>query len=285
MNQPTGFTLRHGRVVDVDPLAVIFNRAFPYETVHMLVAAYLVGGFLIASVYAVGLLRGRNDRYHRLGFLIPFTIAAVAAPVQLAVGDWAARSVYHDDPAKFAAIELVPRTRTHVPETIGGFLDARGRVQLGVRLPDVASLLSGYSPATRIRGLLRFPARDRTTPAQATVVHLAWDAMVGIGTALAALAAWFALAWWRRRDLPTTRWFLRAAAVAGGASIAALEAGWVVTEVGRQPWIVHGAMRVPAGATTNGGVWLTFVVVAAVYLIVAVATIAVIRTMRRKVEP
>jgi len=285
MNQPAGFTLRHGHVVHVETLDVIFNRAFGYETVHMLVAAYLVGGFLIASVYAVGMLRGRRDRYHRLGFLIPFTIAAIAAPVQLVVGDWAARSVFHDDPAKFAAIELVPRTGTHVPEVLGGVMDRQGHVKFGIKVPDVASLLSGYSVNTRIRGWKSFPANDRTTASQATTVHLAWDLMVGIGTALAALAAWFALAWWRRRDIPTTLWFLRAAALAGVASVVALEAGWVVTEVGRQPWIVHGYMRVPEAATTNGGVWVTFVVVAVVYTAVAAATIFVLRTMRRKTVP
>ena len=109
MNEPDGFTLNSsGEVVDVDPLKVIFNDAWPYEASHMLVAAYLVGGFLVASVYAVGMLKGRRDRYHRLGFLIPFTVAAVATPVQMLVGDTLARWVYNNEPTKFAAIELVP---------------------------------------------------------------------------------------------------------------------------------------------------------------------------------
>jgi cytochrome d ubiquinol oxidase subunit I len=283
MNQPAGFRLNAaGKVVHVDPLRVIFNRAFPYETVHMLVAAYLVGGFLIASVYAVAMLRGRRDRYHRLGFLIPFTIAAVTAPLQMVVGDFVARAVYHDDPTKFAAIELVGRTGAHVPETLGGYLDSRGRVHGGIRVPDVASLLSGYSVNTRIRGLRSVAPRNRPTYAQATVVHLAWDVMVGVGSALALLAVWFGITWWRRRALPRTPWFLRAAAVAGVASVVALEAGWVVTEVGRQPWIVHGFMRVPQGATTNSGVWVTFLVVLAVYSAVAVVTVLVLRSMARR---
>ena len=99
-----------GEVVDVDPLAVIFNDAMPLQALHMLVAAYLVGGFLVASVYAVGMLRGRRDRYHRLGFIIPFTVAAIATPIQMAVGDTLARWVYNNEPIKFAAIELVPKT-------------------------------------------------------------------------------------------------------------------------------------------------------------------------------
>jgi len=129
MNEPQGFTLNHaGKVVDVDPWKVIFNKAFPYEAAHMIVAAYLVGGFLIASVYAMGMLRGRRDRYHRLGFIIPFTVAAVTTPVQMAVGDSLARFVYNNEPAKFAAIELVPKTAKDVPETLLGHLNEDGTV-------------------------------------------------------------------------------------------------------------------------------------------------------------
>ena len=112
---------------------MIFNKAMPYEAAHMLVAAYLVGGFLIASVYAVGMLRGRRDRYHRLGFLIPFTVAAIAAPVQMVVGDTLARWVYNNEPEKFAAIELVPKTSSDVPETLFGHLNSQDQVTGGIR--------------------------------------------------------------------------------------------------------------------------------------------------------
>ena len=283
MNQPAGFTLNAaGKVVDVNPMKVIFNRAFPYETAHMLVAAYLVGGFMIASVYAVAMLRGRRDRYHRLGFLIAFTIAAVSAPLQMVVGDLVARAVFHDDPVKFAAIELVNTTGRNVPETLGGYIDDQGKVHAGIKIPGAASLLSGYSTNTRIKGLTSVPARDRPTYAQVNTIHLAWDVMVGIGSALAALSLWFGFVWWRKRDLPKTPWFLRAAAVAGVASVVALEAGWVVTEVGRQPWIVHRTMRVTDGATTDPGVWITFVVIVVVYAAVATATVLVLRSMARR---
>ena len=283
MNQPAGFKLNAaGKVVDVSPMKVIFNRAFPYETAHMLIAAYLVGGFLIASVYAVAMLRGRRDRYHRLGFLIAFTIAAVSAPLQMVVGDFVARAVFHDDPVKFAAIELVNTTGKNVPETLGGYLDDHGKLHLGIKIPGAASLLSGYSTTTKIKGLTSVPARDRPTYAQVGTIHLAWDVMIGIGSALAALAIWFGFVWWRKRDLPKTPWFLRAAAIAGVASVVALEAGWVVTEVGRQPWIVHRTMRVTDGATTDQGVWITFVVIVLVYTAVATATVLVLRSMARR---
>ena len=143
MNEPSGFTLNSaGKIVKVDPVAVIFNQAMPYEAAHMVVAAYLVGGFLIASVYAVGMLRGRRDRYHRLGFIIPFTVAAIATPVQMVVGDTLARWVYQNEPIKFAAIELVPKTKSDVPETLLGHLNSDGSVTGGIPIPGMASILS-----------------------------------------------------------------------------------------------------------------------------------------------
>src|SRR4051794_178689 len=111
MNAPEGFTFdSSGKVVGVDPWQVMFNSAMKLMSLHMAVAAYVVGGFLIASVYAVGMLRGRRDRYHRLGFMIPFSVAAVAIFIQMGVGDSLARWVYDNQPEKFAAIELVPQT-------------------------------------------------------------------------------------------------------------------------------------------------------------------------------
>ncbi len=287
MNHPGGFRLNDaGRVVDVDPIEVIFNRAMPLQSLHMLIAAYLVGGFVVASVYATAMLRGKRDHYHRLGFLIPFTVAAVAVPVQMVVGDQLARFVYNNEPRKFAAMELVPETSRNVPETIGGWLNEDGEVVGGIAIPGLASILSdpGQGTNTKIRGLESFPADERPTNRQATIVHWAWDVMIGIATALFLLAAWFAITWWRRRDLPRSRWFLRAAAVAGVASVVAMEAGWVVTEVGRQPWIVVDYMLVEDAATTNQGVWVLFLGIATVYVAVAITTVLVLRAMRRRFD-
>jgi cytochrome d ubiquinol oxidase subunit I len=279
MNQPAGFTLGpDGRVAQVQPLEVFFNNATGYEVAHMFVAAYMVTGFLVASVYAVRLLRSRRDRYTRLGFLIPFSVAAVATALQVAVGDIAARAVLHDQPAKFAAMELITRTGPNQPETIGGVL-VDGRVAWGLAIPDVASLLAGFSPATVIAGLDQV-ALDEQPPA--TIVHLAWDAMVGIGTLLVLLVAWFVIAWWRRRDLPANRWFLRFAAVAGIASIVAMEAGWIVTEVGRQPWIVYGFLRTSDAVTHAPGLQLSLVLTTTLYVLLGVATILVLVGMSRR---
>ena len=279
MNQPGGFTLVDGKVTDVEPLKVIFNDAFWYESIHMLLAAYLVAGFVVASVYAVAMLRGRTSRYHRLGFLIPFTVAAIAMPLQMFVGDLTARAVFKDQPLKFAAIELVPRTGDHVPETIGGFYIDGKVVGPRIAIPGLASLLSDYSTSTEITGFESVPERDRPP---VNVVHLAWDVMIGIATMLFALAAWFAFVWWRRRTIPKSRWFLRAAAVAGVASVVCMEAGWVVTEVGRQPWIVYEVQRTVDAVTRSDGIWIVFGVTFFVYALVIAATVLVLRSMARR---
>jgi cytochrome d ubiquinol oxidase subunit I len=285
MNSPQGFTLNSaGEIVDVDPLGVIFNDAMPLQAAHMLVAAYLVGGFLIASVYAVGMLRGRVDRYHRLGFAIAFTVAAVATPIQMAVGDSLARWVFNNQPTKFATIELVPTTGSDVPERLLGKLNDDGTVTGGIPIPGLASWLSDPSTgkATVITGLDAVPADTRPTVAETNIVHLSWDIMVGLGTLLFLLSVWYGAMWLFRRRLPTGTWFLRVAACAGVLAVVTMEAGWVVTEVGRQPWIVYNLMKVEAAATGNTGVWITFVAVFVLYAALGVTTILVLRSMSRR---
>jgi cytochrome d ubiquinol oxidase subunit I len=281
MNQPGGVTVRGGRVVAVDVWAVIFNGAFWYEALHMFLAAYIVAGLVVASVYAVGMLKGRRDRYHRLGFLIAFTTAAIVMPFQIFVGDVATREVFKHEPAKFAAIEALPHTSTHVPETLGGVL-SHGTVHGGIKIPDGASLLSGLRTNTRIEGLDGIPASVRPAPQLVDTVHLAFDVMVGTGFALLALSAWFAYAWWRRRDLPATRWFLRAAAAAGIVAVVSLECGWIVTEVGRQPWTVRGLLLTRDAVTRSGNVWAFFAGALIIYAAVGAAAILVLRRMRRR---
>ena len=279
MNQPAGFVLGpDGRVSEVDALAVIFNRATWYEVPHMLLAAYLVTGFLFASVYAVGMLRGQRDRYVRLGFAIPFVVAAIAAPIQVGVGDIAARAVFTDQPAKFAAMELIVRSGPNQPVTIGGIL-VGDQVVGGLTIPNLGSILAGFSPDTPITGFDAIPI-DQRPPA--TIVHLAWDAMVGIGTALVLLGLWGLLLRVRHRDHAEARWFLRAAALAGIGSIVALEAGWIVTEVGRQPWVVYLVLRTSDAVTQSGGVRATFSAVIVLYSLLGIATLVVLRTMTRR---
>jgi cytochrome d ubiquinol oxidase subunit I len=256
----------------------------PLMAAHMVVAAYVVGGFLVASVYAFALMRGWRDRYHRLGFLIPFTVAAIATPVQMGVGDSLTRWVYNNQPEKFAAIELVPKTASDVPETLLGKLNSEGKVTGGIAIPGLASWLSDPSTGTStvVQGLDTVPEDERPTVRQVNTVHLAWDEMVGLGTLLFLLSVWYGLCWIFRHDMPQSRLFLRIASLAGVAAILVMEAGWVVSEVGRQPWIVYNEMKVEDAATTNSGVWVTFIVVTVLYLGLAFTTIAILRRMSRK---
>jgi cytochrome bd ubiquinol oxidase subunit I len=285
MNAPEGVTLDSaGKVVAVDPMGVIFNSAMPLMAAHMVVAAYLVGGFLVASVYATGMLRGRRDRYHRLAFAIAFSVAAVATPVQMGVGDALARWVFTEQPGKFAAIEMVPQTSTDVPEVLLGHLNPQYQVVGGIPIPGLASILSdpATGTATRVQGLDAIPLDDRPTPGEVNVTHLAWDVMVGLGTLLFLLTLWYWASWVFRRRMPQSRWFLRLAAGAGVVSVVTLEAGWTVSEVGRQPWIVYEKMKVVDAATANTGIWVTFVGVTVLYLGLGVTLLLVLRMMSHR---
>jgi cytochrome d ubiquinol oxidase subunit I len=282
MNQPTGFELEGGRVVAVDPWAAMFNRATPAQTVHMILAAFMVAGFLMASVYAVAMLRGRNDRYRRLGFLLPFAVAAVITPVQIGVGDWIAKVVAANQPVKLAAMEGVFTTQTGAPLHVGGVV-VDGEMRYAVEIPYGLSLLAHWDPEAEILGLDDVPADERPP---VNITHLAFQLMVAMGFFLLALSAWMALAWRRHRDLPRSPWFLRAAAVSGPAAVLALEGGWVTTEVGRQPWIVYGIERTADAVNPAPGLVYGFVVVSAVYLALTVATVYVLRLLaRRRLEP
>jgi cytochrome d ubiquinol oxidase subunit I len=279
MNRPQGFTLdAAGKVVETDPLRVLFNPAWSYEVPHMLLAAYMVAGFLVASVYAVGMLRGRRDRLHRLGMLIPLTIALIATPVQIYFGDTAARAVADDQPAKFAGFECIQKTGTDQTEYVGGICTSSG-VKGAIGIPGLDSLLVGFSTDTKVTGLEGIPSDER--PPANTLLHLSFDAMVGIGTALLALGLWLGAVWWRRRDIPATAWFLRAVAISGAAAVVALWCGWIVTEVGRQPWIVQGFMRTSESVTEAKGIWFVFGAVIVLYAGLGTGAILVLRTLSR----
>jgi cytochrome d ubiquinol oxidase subunit I len=273
MNTPGGVTIdATGQLVNVDALAALFTRALPYEFWHFVIAIYLTAGFFVASIYALAWLRGRRDHYQRLAFAVPFTIAALLAPVEVVVGDLSARGLVTDQPSKFAAIEINWKTQSHNPEIIGGLLDDSGKVVWGIAIPSLDSILVGYSPDAVVPGLTSFPADSRPTIVEANITHLAFDLMVGLGSAGAALSAWYFIVLIRRRDLPRSRWFYRASALAGIGAYAAVESGWVTTEVGRQPWIVYDAMRV-SDAVTNAPaayVWTMLSVLIVVYAAIAI---------------
>jgi cytochrome bd ubiquinol oxidase subunit I len=277
MQQPTGFDEANGRIISVDPLAAMFNPATPPQTVHMILAAFMVSGFGMAGVYAYAMLRGRRDRYHRLGFLVPFTVAAAITPVQIVVGDWAAHFVATNQPVKLAAMEGIFETQRGAPLHIGG-VAIDGHMQYALEIPNGLSLLAHFDPQAEIMGLNAVSAADRPP---VNVVHTAFQVMVGAGFALLALSVWLALMWMRHRDLPRTPWFLRAGMVSGLLAVLALEAGWVVTEVGRQPWIVFGVLRTSEAVNPAPGLIYGFIAVCLVYLVLTIATAYVLRRLSR----
>jgi cytochrome d ubiquinol oxidase subunit I len=230
------------------------------------------------------MLRGRRDRYHRLGFVIGFTVAALATPVQMGIGDGLARWVFVDEPGKFASIEMVPQTSSDVPEVLFGHLDSSYHEVGGLPIPGLASILSDPKTGTStvVQGLNTIPTDDRPTTTEVNVTHLAWDVMVGLGTLLFLLTLWYWASWIFRRRMPENRWFLRAAAAAGVLSVVTLEAGWTVSEVGRQPWIVYQKMKVEDAATANTGVWVTFLLVVLLYAGLGTTAVLVLRGMSRR---
>ncbi|WP_405487343.1 cytochrome ubiquinol oxidase subunit I [Streptomyces sp. NBC_00096] len=285
MNTPRGFSLdAGGNPVDIDVRKAIFTPIFGPEYWHFVAGVVLTAGYVVAGVYAVGWLRGRRDHYHRLGFTVPFTVAAILTPVQFVLGDSIARSVFQEQPVKFAATELVWKTATHQPEYLFGRLHEDGTVSGGLKFPQLDSILAGFSPDTRVTGLSSVPASDRPTATQATIAHWAFDIMVSIGSVLLLLALWYGWCWLRRRDLPGSPWFFRCAAVAGVACLVTVECGWITAEVGRQPWIVYENMRVSEAVTDAraASLWTMLAIVIVVYALIFGTFLGVLLTMRTR---
>lgn len=278
MNAPTGFRLVDGKVTDVNPWRAMFNDAAFLQFAHMWVAAYMVVGFVVAGVYAVGRLRGRDDEHHRLGFRVPFAFASVAALVQPLIGHVLGLQIGGRQPAKLAAFELATTTESPSPLRIGGLL-VDGEVRWALSIPRLGSMIARNSFDAPVIGFDRIPA-DQRPPVNLT--HVAFQSMVGIGTLLAAGVALYWLLRWRRRDLSANRWFLRAVVVAGPLAVAAMELGWVATEVGRQPWTVYQVLRTTDAASASSGLWWSFAGVLVVYLGMTVGAFVVLRSMTRR---
>jgi cytochrome d ubiquinol oxidase subunit I len=278
MNHPGGFTLREGRVVNVHPWSALFgNTYFWHEWVHMYFAGYVVAGFLIASGYAWGFLRGRRGRYERTALTIALTAAAVAAPLQVVVGDWAAREVARAQPVKLAAMEGLGPTTSGAPEHLLGWYDGH-TVVYGIAIPRLLSLLAYHDADATVVGLDTVPPVDRPP---VNVVRYAFQAMVGIGTLLALLSLGYLYVRFRRGRLPRSRWFYRALVAAGPLSVVALIAGWVTTEVGRQSWIVYGVMRTADAVTGAHAIPIGYGTLVVVYLGLAAAVGWLLRRFSR----
>jgi cytochrome d ubiquinol oxidase subunit I len=276
MQHPSGFRLVGGRAVGVDPLKALFENSFLWhELIHMYVAGYMVTGFILAGAYALGRLRGRWGRYERTAFAIPLSIAAVASIAQAPIGDWAARDVASAEPIKLAAIEGLAKTTRGASEHLLGWY-VNGKVEFGIAIPKLLSLLAFHSPNATVRGL------DTVSPAlrpPVNVVRVAFQSMVGIGTLLLALSLVFVWVCLRRRRLPVARWFYGAVALAGPASVVALIAGWVVTEVGRQPWVVYDVMLTDQAVTGATGIPVAYGTLVLAYVLVGCGVVWVLRRL------
>jgi cytochrome d ubiquinol oxidase subunit I len=267
MNHPTGFRLSHGKAVDVHPLHALFvNSYFWPELIHMYLAGYMVTGFLVAGAYAFGRLRGRWGRYERVALAVPLTVAALASVAQVFVGDWSGRDVAAAQPTKLAAFEgLAHTTKGAAIHILGWYHD--GKVEYGIPVPRLLSLLAFHSANATVQGLDAVGPADRPP---VNVVRVAFQSMVGIGSLLVLLSVVYLVTRARTKRLPESRWFYSALVAAGPLSVIALICGWVVTEVGRQPWVVYHVMRTSQAVTGARGIPIGYLTLALVYLALAI---------------
>jgi cytochrome d ubiquinol oxidase subunit I len=278
MNVPTGFRIVDGEVTDVNPWRAMFNDAVWLQFAHMWVGAFMVVGFVVSGVYAAGMLRGRQDAHHRLGFRVPFAFASVAAIVQPAIGHVLGLFIADRQPAKLAAFELATTTESPSPLRLGGVL-VDGHVRGSLDIPLLGSVIARNSFTKPVQGLDTIPVEDRPP---VNITHLAFQSMVGLGTLLALTVALFWFARWRKRDLGGNTWFLRFVVIAGPLAVLALESGWVATEVGRQPWTVYGVLRTSDAAGSNSGLWWLFGATLVVYTGMTVGAVVVLRSMAQR---
>ena len=276
MNAPAGFTMLNGVVTGVDPIAAMFNKAAAAQVVHMTLAAFAATGFAVAGIHAFALLRGTPHRaFHRAALQIALIIGVPAALVQPLSGDWSARVVSRLQPMKLAAMEGHLKTGP-AALVIGGWPNTRTLALIGaIEIPGAMSLLLKGDAHASIPGLDAVSFADRPP---APIVHVAFQLMVACGLLMALLGAWSVIRAWRRwrghgLPLPDDRRFLRAVVVAAPLGFIALEAGWTVTEVGRQPWIIQGVMRTADAVTPMPGLFVTFALFTFLYIGLAVTVV------------
>lgn len=280
MNTPVGFQIAHGQVTGINPWQAIFNPSTPYETSHMLLAAYVATGFGVASVYAIQILRGKKEAYYRKGLILAMALGAIASPIQIFDGDLSARSLVDLQPAKLAAMEGVFHTEKGAPIRIGGIVDDKtGQVLYALEIPDGLSILARGDPNATIRGLDTYAPQDQPDP---FFVHPSFDGMVGSGFFTLLVGGVFWLLYFRRgRVVPENRLLLWGIVLAGPLSFVAIELGWMVTELGRQPWVIYGILRTQDAVTSAPGLSISFAIFSGVYVVLAITlTVLLLRLAR-----
>lgn len=276
MNTPTGFRLVDGKPVDIDPIAAMMNPAAFGQTLHMTLAAYAATGFVVAGIHAFKLRRDPANRFHRSAIAIALTVGGVAAILQGLSGDYLAKMVARNQPVKLAAMEGQFETEKGAPLRIGGIPDERaGVTRYALQIPYGLSILAYDDPNATVRGLNDFPADERPPVA---IVHISFQIMVACGMAMIGVALWAAWRYWRdwrgrSGAWLDSKWFLRAVVLTSPLGFIAIESGWLVTEVGRQPWIIHGVMRTSDAVTPVPGLVVPFITFTLLYIFLAVITI------------
>ncbi|PJJ52934.1 cytochrome ubiquinol oxidase subunit I [Hymenobacter chitinivorans] len=264
MNSPAGFDYVNGQYLNIDPIAAMFNDAWLSQALHMTLAAFAATGFAVAGVHALMLRRGRNTGFHTRAFRIAAAFGAVAALLQPLSGDFSAKDVARRQPAKLAAMEAHFHTEKHASLVLGGLPNEdKQRVDYALKIPGMLSFLAHGNFEQEVTGLDRIAPQNRPP---VLVPHIAFQLMVGLGTLMMGIAAVYFLALWRNKQWLTSRWLLGLFVAATPAGFLAVEAGWTVTEVGRQPWIINGVMRTADAVTPMPGIAYSFYLFTAVYL-------------------
>jgi cytochrome d ubiquinol oxidase subunit I len=277
MNTPRGVTLAGGRIAAVDPIAGMLNPSTIQQALHMALAAYAATGLAVAGVHALMVVRGSTRRFHRAALVASLSIGGPAAVLQPISGDLSARTVARTQPVKLAALEGQFDTEVGAPVRIGGWpdVDAR-RTRFAIEIPRGLSLLAFHDPAATVKGLSDF---DRELWPPVPPVHFGFQVMVGLGTLMAIVAAWSLVVLVRGRDILANRNLLRALAIVMPFGFIATEAGWTVTEVGRQPWVVQGVLRTADAVTPMPGVVVPMALFTVLYIGLAAIVVMLIRSM------
>ncbi len=278
MNAPTGFDVINGEFVNINPVAAFFNDAWFTQALHMTLAAFAATGFAVAGIHAFQILKNNKPALHKEAFKIAISFGAVAALLQPLSGDLSAKDIAVRQPVKLAAMEAHYETSAGAPLYIGGIVDEENKqVTHKIEIPKALSFLAFGDFEARVKGLNDFP-EDELPPV--AIVHYAFQVMVGIGTLLmfAAIIYFVSLkkkSWWNSRKF----WWLFA--VLSPLGFVAVEAGWVVTEVGRQPWIIYNIMRTSEAVTPMPGMKYSFFLYVAVYVTLA---LTVTWLMKRQIK-
>ncbi len=268
MNSPAGFEFADGKYFNIDPVKAMFNDAWFSQALHMCLAAFAATGFAVAGVHALMVVKRKNIEFHTKAFRIAALFACIAAVLQPISGDHSAKDVARRQPAKLAAMEAVFETGSHVPLLIGGIPDEKtGQVKYGLEIPGMLSFMISGHTNTEVKGLDQFPVTDRPP---VLITHIAFQIMVGLGMCMLAVSILYFFVLWKKRNFEKNLWLLKLFALSTPLGFMAVEAGWVVTEVGRQPWILHGILRTSDAVTPMPGIQYTFYLFTLIYISLAI---------------